>query len=115
MVQQPISLKLVPGGKYVLTAGGDQPYLLDPADWELRPESIEQIVPTVHTLKAAGDTTKEVRGNARQPARQCKPCAAGQAGAILHGYVAADNRQFAWAPPHPCVAGMRLRTCAVHM
>lgn len=39
-------LKLVPGGSYQLLAGTET-YVLDSADWELRPASIDQIMPTV--------------------------------------------------------------------
>jgi hypothetical protein len=49
-----VSIKLVPGGKYQLITGEHESYLMDAADWELRPASIEQIVPTVSTLAHAG-------------------------------------------------------------
>jgi hypothetical protein len=54
VVKQAVSIKLVPGGKYQLITGEHESYLMDAADWELRPASIEQIVPTVSMLAHAG-------------------------------------------------------------
>jgi hypothetical protein len=48
MEKESLALKLVPGGQYqlVLSPPGKQQeaYVLDSADWELRPESVDQVV-----------------------------------------------------------------------
>ena len=53
VVKQEVVLKLVPGGSYQLlvtpSEGHKEEYLLDPADWELRPKRIDEIAPSVST------------------------------------------------------------------
>lgn len=51
VVQEPIQLKLAPGGSYVLSVSPPgkpaEQYILDAADWELRPPSLDEITATV--------------------------------------------------------------------